>query len=151
MNYAKKSNPHYSVEIHRFEVVLPSNKAEITKDYLVENVLKDINQEKKYTKHYFPQENTMKVFLKGGSMLSVDLTTKQAIFEELKPRYIVGSMAKLHYNPNKAWTWFSNIFAVCLMIIIITGLIMVKGKKGLIGRGGIELLIGLIIPFLFLL
>lgn len=60
-------------------------------------------------------------------------------------------MTKLHYNPGRWWTWFSDIFAVALMVITLTGLFMLKGNKGLWGRGGIELLIGIAIPILFVL
>lgn len=45
---------------------------------------------------------------------------------------------------------FSDIFAACLIVITITGLVMVKGKKGLWGRGGIELSVGIAIPLLFI-
>jgi hypothetical protein len=59
-------------------------------------------------------------------------------------------MTTLHYNPGKWWTWFADIFAVSLIIITLTGLVMLKGKHGLWGRGGIELLIGIAIPLILL-
>lgn len=40
---------------------------------------------------------------------------------------------------------------MALMVITLTGLFMLKGNKGLWGRGGIELLIGIAIPILFVL
>ena len=39
---------------------------------------------------------------------------------------------------------------ISLIIITLTGLIMTRGKKGLMGRGGIELIIGIIIPLIFI-
>ena len=60
-------------------------------------------------------------------------------------------MVRLHYNPGRWWTTFSDVFAVCLILITLTGLVMVKGKKGLIGRGGILFIIGIVIPVLFLM
>ena len=44
-----------------------------------------------------------------------------------------------------------GIFAVSLIIITITGIFINKGKKGIWGRGGIELLAGIIVPILFML
>jgi hypothetical protein len=38
-----------------------------------------------------------------------------------------------------------------MIIVIMTGIGMLKGKHGLWGIGGIELLIGMLIPLLFLL
>ncbi|HAC20873.1 MAG TPA: peptidase, partial [Porphyromonadaceae bacterium] len=45
---------------------------------------------------------------------------------------------------------FSDVFATALMIIAISGLFIVRGNKGLWGRGGIELAIGILIPLLFI-
>lgn len=103
-----------------------------------------------YTKHYFPQSNYLKVFLKGGSSLTADLTTGEVCYESLKRKPIVSTMTTLHYNPGKWWTWFADIFAVSLIIITLTGLVMLKGKHGLWGRGGIELLLGIAIPLILL-
>jgi hypothetical protein len=47
--------------------------------------------------------------------------------------------------------WFSDIFAAALIFLAITALFMVKGKKGALGRGGIYIALGFIIPILFLL
>ena len=60
-------------------------------------------------------------------------------------------MNRLHYNPNRWWTRFSDIFAASLLVITLTGLVMVPGCNGLRGRGGIELAAGIAVPILFLL
>jgi hypothetical protein len=59
-------------------------------------------------------------------------------------------MSRLHYNSYKWWIIFSDIFAFALIIITLTGLVMTRGKKGLLGRGGIELIIGILIPLGFI-
>ena len=93
----------------------------------------------------------MKVFLKGGSSLLVNTQTGEAVYEKLERRFILSDMVKLHYNPGKWWTTFSDAFAVCLILITLTGLVMVKGSKGFWGRGGILFIIGIIVPVLFLM
>ena len=75
----------------------------------------------------------------------------KALYEKIRKRPVFSSLNRLHYNPTRWWTWFSDIFAVCLLIITVTGLFMIKGPKGMIGRGGIEFLIGILIPLLFIL
>ena len=72
------------------------------------------------------------------------------VYESLRRRPLVSTMTTMHYNPNKWWTWFADAFAVALITITLTGLLMLKGKKGLWGRGGVELLIGIAIPMLLL-
>jgi len=47
--------------------------------------------------------------------------------------------------------WFSDIFAAALILFAITGIFMVRGPKGIIGRGGIYAIAGIIIPIIFLI
>ncbi len=58
---------------------------------------------------------------------------------------------KLHYNKVKYWTWIGDFFAFTLIFFAISGLFMVKGSKGIAGRGKWYLITGLIIPLIYLL
>lgn len=152
MNHMKSFNPHYSVTVEEYSLSTPlPDKETITKEYVISELLEPLGESGNYTKHYFPEPTMMKVFLKGGSNLVVDMTTNSARYEALKPRYVLSAMTKLHYNPSRAWTIFSDIFVVALILIILTGLVMVKGRRGLIGVGGVELIIGMAIPLAFIL
>lgn len=151
MNHHDTINPHYSVK--RIEYKAPYRmpaQEDITHNDVIK-LLRTVEEENNYTKHYFPQPGEMKVFLKGGSNLWVELATGHVVYESVKRHPIIGSMTRLHYNPGKWWTIFSDIFAIGMVVIIVTGVIMLKGNKGLIGRGGIELLAGMAIPIAFLL
>ena len=75
----------------------------------------------------------------------------EAYYESVKKRPILSSLNRLHYNPNRNWTIFSDIFAVSLIVITLTGLVMLKGRKGFWGRGGIEFAAGILIPLAFIL
>lgn len=150
MNHRDVINPHYSVSVVEQQLVGLPTQAEMDRE-AVEKIMADMAISEQYTKHYFPQEGTLKVFLKGGSSLVVSLDDGHAVYESLRRRPLVGQMTRLHYNPGKWWTWFADIFAVALIVITLTGLFMLNGKKGLRGRGGVELLIGIAIPILLLL
>ena len=104
-----------------------------------------------YTKHSSVGENSLKMFFKGGSSLEINMNDGKAMYEKIRTRPVFSSLNRLHYNPTRWWTWFSDIFAVCLLLITLTGLFMIKGPKGIIGRGGIEFLIGILIPLMFIL
>ena len=150
MNHRSDLNPHYSVSLHEYKVTADlSDKTKVDKS-LVLSLLEPLGEADNYTKHYFPKEGRMKVFLKGGSSLEINTHTGDAVYECLKRRPLLSDMVKLHYNPTKWWTIFSDVFAVCLILITITGLVMVKGSKGFWGRGGILFIIGVVIPVLFL-
>lgn len=151
MNHRKELNPHYSVNRYEYHISTDlSDKTKVTES-LVLTLLDDIDERDNYTKYYFPRENEMKVFLKGGSSLVVDIKSGEAVYEQLTRRPLLSDMVKLHYNPGKWWTYFSDFFAVSLIVITLTGMVMVKGPKGFWGRGGILFLIGILIPILFVI
>ena len=58
----------------------------------------------------------------------------------------------LHLNHAKGlWTWFADIYAVGLLVLALTGIFIITGKKGLGGRGRWLLIVGTAIPLIFLL
>ena len=150
MNHRGDLNPHYSVSLHEYKVATDLSDKNRVDKALVLTLLEPWGETENYTKHYFPKEEQMKVFLKGGSSLVVNTRTGDAVYESLKRRPLLSDMVKLHYNPGRWWTTFSDTFAVCLILITLTGLVMVKGPKGFWGRGGILFIIGLLVPVLFL-
>lgn len=150
MNHRDAINPHYTGS--RTEVVLTDLPAQADMDKAaVIALMERVGVSERYTKHYFPKDNRLKVFLKGSSTLEADLISGTVVYESLRRRPLVSQMTTLHYNPGKWWTWFSDAFAIALIVITITGLAMLKGNRGLWGRGGVELLIGIAIPVLLFL
>jgi hypothetical protein len=49
------------------------------------------------------------------------------------------------------WTWFSDLFAFSLILLAVSGLIMVRGKKGITGKNGLLFAAGIVIPLIFLM
>ena len=149
MNHRDSINPHYTVTRTQYAVSSLPLQAAFNKQAVIE-LMKQIDVEENYIKHYFPTQNHLKVFLKGGSSLEADLATGKVCYESLKRKPIISTMTTLHYNPGKWWTWFADIFAISLIIITLTGVIMLKGKNGLWGRGGMEILLGIAVPLILL-
>ncbi len=147
MNHRDTINPHYSIE--KIEMAAGCDLSEDSSAEELMPLLKRVGEDKNYTQHYSPDGGGIKVFLKGGSNLYIDTKSDSVLYEKVSSRVLIGAMAKLHYNPGRWWTIFADIFAISLIVITLTGVIMVRGKKGLWGRGGIELLVGILIPILF--
>lgn len=152
MNHLKDFNPKYTMSQTEYTVdgnyprkTDPFNKEEII--YL----LSGIDEQENYARHYYPNDNTLKIFMKDGSSLSLDLKNGNAKYESIKKRFFFSQITSLHYNPNRWWTVFSDIFAISLIVITISGTIIVRGKKGLIGKGGILFIAGILVPILFLI
>ncbi len=146
LNHLSDWNPSYS--IFKKDV-----QWEFGKNTEKENVIKFLEKYEEsanYKKHYLPKENTLKIFLKGGSII-IDLSSGKGKLEKLTRRPIFYEVNFLHYNPKKLWTWFSDAFCVGLIIIAITGLFVIKGKKGISGRGAWLTGLGILIPLILLL
>lgn len=151
LNHKRDFNSNYSVR--RTELQMPGTyptPAETSREQ-AEELLRAADPEARYVKHYASGEQRVKVFVAGGSVLEVDMQNGRAVYEKLTKRPVISSMNRLHYNPNRWWTRFSDIFAASLLVITLTGLVMVPGRNGLRGRGGIELAAGIAVPILFLL
>lgn len=150
LNHMSDWNPNYSVKNEAISTSLNLEKSVNLKSNIL-NLLDEIDHRDNYKKHYFPSPNTLKIFLKGGSSVVINIVTGKGNAEFLKRRPIFYEVNYLHYNPNKIWTWFSDIFAGALILFAITSLFMNKGKNGLKGWGGIYTVLGFLIPLLFLI
>lgn len=151
MNHLKDFNPQYMISVSEYTAKgeYPKKQNFVKNDVL--ELLKEVGEESNYTKHYYPNKSTMKVFLKTGSSFNLNTETGQVKYEALQKRPFFSQLSFLHYNPSGWWTVFSDIFAVSLIIICISGLFIKKGKSGLKGIGGIEILAGILIPILVLI
>lgn len=152
LNHRHSINPNYTVKRQEIKASgeFPMPRDAVSKQDVLK-MLEPVKEGKNYTKHYFPEPDRLKIFLKGGSSMEVDMTTGEAVYEALKKRPLISQFNRLHYNPGHWWTVFSDTFAASLIVITLTGIFMNKGKKWFWGRGGIELLAGILIPLSFMI
>ena len=88
-----------------------------------------------------------KVFLPDGGELVVDLPTGNGTLVRILPRHGLFEANVLHLNHLKgAWTWVADLFGVCLLFLSVSGLFMLRGKNGALGRGKWLIGIGLLVP-----
>ncbi len=82
--------------------------------------------------------------------LHVNTMTGHVVDEGQKPRMLLRVANWLHLNRGKKqWTYFADTYAVGLLFLAVSGMFMLPGRKGLIGRGGIMVLVGIAIPALY--
>lgn len=152
LNHKSTFNSQYDVSVKDYALAEPLPMRElIDRQVVADRILRGIGEEDNYTKHYFPNDSTLKVFLKSGSNVVVDLPTGHVTYERVRRRPVLGALSRLHYNPGSAWTVFSDVFACAMIVVILTGLLMLRGKHGLWGWGGVELLLGMAVPLAFML
>jgi len=93
-------------------------------------------------------ENRSRLLLEGGIGI-YHSSSGSLSYEIYKKRVLIYWMNRLHYNKVKGWSPVADFFAGALILLAITGLFMVKGKRGIGGTGKWYLIIGILIPILF--
>lgn len=77
----------------------------------------------------------------------VDLATGRALDRGRKPRFFLRVANWLHLNRGKkAWTFVADAYAILLLYLATSGMVMLPGKKGFRGRGWIFVALGILVP-----
>ncbi len=83
--------------------------------------------------------------------LHVTLGSGRVFEEGQEPRLFLRAANWLHLNRGKqAWTWFADGYAVALLVLAASGMFMIPGRKGLVGRGAVLVALGIAIPLVYL-
>jgi len=150
LNHLDDWNSNYIIVRKEIKVDNPGRfHPKITKPE-VRAILEELGENYGYKNHYFPESGQIKIFLKGGSAV-INTETGNGLLERINRRPFFREMNYLHYNPQVSWTWISDVFAGALVILAVTGLFLVRGVKGITGRGAWLTILGIIIPVIFLL
>ncbi|HAF30151.1 MAG TPA: hypothetical protein DCG75_14010 [Bacteroidales bacterium] len=150
LNHISDWNPSYNINNSQFEIKeAPLQKENLNREKVI-LLLNAYAPDEKFKNYYYPDSETLKIFIKDGNVV-IDLESGQGNIETSKRRPILHEANYLHYNPKKWWTIFSDIYAISLMLLAITGLFILKGKTGITGRGAWLTGLGIIIPIVFLM
>lgn len=149
LNHISDWDPNYQID-NRSVNVNPDMLTASMNAEQVAGLVQQLQIEKKIKKHYYPSPSTLKVFLQGGS-LTLDIRSGSGWMESISRRPIFYEVNYLHYNHTKQlWTWFSDLYAAGLILLAITGLFVLRGKNGLRRRGVWFVVVGVLIPLVFL-
>jgi hypothetical protein len=100
--------------------------------------------------HFMETETLFRVFLVEGQEVRVDVRTGKGTLKRVHTRPVLFEVNALHLNNLKgAWTWVADAFALSLLTLAVTGLLLHKGKLGLAGRGKWFVGAGLLVPVAF--
>ena len=82
--------------------------------------------------------------------LHVHTDTGRVIDDGQKPRFLLRVANWLHLNRGKrAWTLVADTYAITLLALALSGMFMLAGKKGILGRGAVLVAIGIAVPVLY--
>lgn len=152
VNHIEEWNPNYISNKKSAEISALKNNDEIS-DSELKDIFNKLGIDKEYKKDniFYPSENTIELIFSENQKLVIDTSKKKAEYEEITKRPFLHAFNFLHLNePKKFWTIYADVYAVSLFIIALTGMFMKKGKEGIIGKGGLIAVIGMLIPIIFL-
>ena len=89
------------------------------------------------------------VLLNGGVGI-YNLETGELSYEHHTKRPFIYWINRLHYNKVGGWTIMADVFAVALIFFAVSGLFIVSRKHGIMGRGKWYLIVGFIIPIVYI-
>ncbi|HRP69492.1 MAG TPA: PepSY-associated TM helix domain-containing protein, partial [Turneriella sp.] len=81
-----------------------------------------------------------------NATLHIYLASGKGEYESLRKRHVFYEANVLHRNSLKGWKWISDIFAVALILIALTGLLIPQGKNGALRGGEWYMAAGLLLP-----
>jgi uncharacterized protein len=145
VNHAKDWNPNYSITQGNVDVgPLPKGGLNAWEAHVVKQLKLEKNEVRGRIQ---PSRTHFTVFLQEGGEVKVQIADGRGRIKRVKPRKGLFELNMLHLNHLKgAWTWAADIFAILLAFLALSGLFMIKGRKGFSGRGKWFVLAGLAIP-----
>jgi len=143
LNHMDGSDPAYKVMKGSKTIEPGLSEKELTAEWAKETNFPAI-------KRFFSAGDSQIKILAEGGTAQYNRVTGELNYEFYLKRPFVYFINKLHYNQVKGWTFMADLFAVLLIFFALSGLVMVKGKKGLAGSGKWYLLAGLLIPLIYL-
>lgn len=144
LNHLGKNNPAFKKEEKTLTIAQSLSQEQLKKYW---DAQKDLP---KLKKTLVIDDEHFKLFLHKGIGV-YNKKTGLVDYETHKKRFLIYWINKFHYNAVKGWSYMADFFAGSLIFLAISGLFMIKGKKGLAGRGKWLLLLGILIPICYVI
>jgi hypothetical protein len=149
LNHRHDFNPDYKIFVSEFQTEF-QDKTNLTQSE-IESALQILDHKVVYKKHYLTNRGIVKVFIESGEVL-INPKTGKGVMRYLRKRPIVYGMNRLHTSAlGTAWKWGSDAMAAIMLFVAVSGLFILKGKRGFNRWGWWLTAVGIIIPLIFTL
>jgi len=148
MNHRESWHPEkYTTETKAITVTLPEE--HLINEKFAVDLGEKLGIDDKFRKHSI-KKNSLKISYENHDV-EIDMKTGKGEIVTFLKTPIISQTMKLHKNTSNFWIYYSDIFALSLIVIALTGTIMVKaGKFSFKERGWKLALAGIIFPLIFL-
>ena len=149
LNHRHDFNPDYKIEIIDFTHNLDPQQS--YNDDEIRQIVESIQDNVVYKKHYIDQDGDIRVFVANGEAV-MDTDSGEGRMRYLQRRSLIFGMNKLHRaTMGVVWKWVSDAMAVILLFVAVSGLFLLKGKRGLLRWGWWLTIAGFVVPLLFII
>jgi hypothetical protein len=150
VNHIEDWNPSYALDTAAVDIgALPEGDLHAMEATVVAKLSLD---RRSVRGHFLETPTDFRVYLDEGQEARVDPRTGKGTLKTLSKRTVLFEVNSLHLNNLKGiWTYVADLFAIALMVLAITGVTMMKGDRGLAGRGKYFVAGGLAIPIAFVI
>ncbi len=141
LNHINDWNPDFILTKKNIPILDSANAKNLTRT----NILKwsKLAGESDYKLTDVPSPGQLKIYYDKAT-LHIHFNEGIGIYESIRRRPIFYEANVLHRNTIPGWKWASDVFAVLLIGVNITGLFILKGKYGIAGRGKWLMLAGFV-------
>lgn len=151
VNHVDEWNPNYVIEKTKSQIDMTGINNSLPDSILIKLILEQLNETRNFKGAFRSEENTIQIYLDGNT-IKANLISGEIENEFVRNRTVFREVNFLHLNhPKKLWTYFADAYAVALVLLAITGLFMIEGKKGITGRGKWFTALGILLPIIFLI
>lgn len=123
VNHLRDWNPSYKLTRTTAQIP-PTAFRGVVPEELVLDLLRQIGEPASYDNIFQPDPERVMVFVEGR-VLTFHLPSGTVDYERAEPRRFWHAINFLHLNhPKKAWTWMADLYAVGLILLALTGLLL---------------------------
>lgn len=146
INHIEDWNPNFATasRTHQLAGPVPTGEREATA-----YVLSQLDIDETPREAYKATDTQLEIYLDNRSLI-VEVDTGTVFDEAEQPRFFLRVANWLHYNRGKAaWTYIADAYAVFLLFLAFSGMLMLRGRQGMFGRGAVLVIAGAAVPILY--
>ncbi len=149
VNHVQDWNPSYAIA-NEHVALGPIEHHSLVADATVQDVLRRLGLPGEVKSTFQRDPDSLRI-IQEGVTLDLDLNTGRGLLQHKSTRPVLYESNVLHLNHAKgAWTYVADLFAVALAFLAISGMLILKGRQGVLKRGLWFTIGGFAVPIVFL-